>query len=85
MRWLPPLVFASLMVVQRVLTHVHPPHPASAGAAGQPRHLPVGWHRSARSCSTGLIAYLLWREFSGSRRAAIWAAAVVAALGFHEA
>jgi hypothetical protein len=33
----------------------------------------------------GLIAYLLWREFSGSRRAAVWAAAAVAALGFNEA
>jgi membrane-associated phospholipid phosphatase len=33
----------------------------------------------------GLIAYLLWREFSGQRRAAIWAAAAVAALGFNEA
>jgi len=29
----------------------------------------------------GLIAYLLWREFSGSRRAAVWSAAAVAALG----
>ena len=33
----------------------------------------------------GLIAYLLWREFSGSRRAAVWSAAAVAALGFNEA
>jgi len=32
----------------------------------------------------GLIAYLLWREFSGSRRGAIWSAASVAALGFSE-
>jgi membrane-associated phospholipid phosphatase len=33
----------------------------------------------------GLIAYLLWREFSGRQRTAIWAGAVVAALGFNEA
>ena len=33
----------------------------------------------------GLIAYLLWREFSGRRATAIWAAAAVAALGFNEA
>src|SRR5258706_208503 len=32
-----------------------------------------------------LLAYLLWREFSGRRTTAIWAAAVVAALGFNEA
>jgi membrane-associated phospholipid phosphatase len=33
----------------------------------------------------GLIAFLLWREFSGQRRTAIAAGAVVAALGFNEA
>ena len=33
----------------------------------------------------GLIAYLLWREFSGQRRTAIWLGAAVAALGFNEA
>jgi membrane-associated phospholipid phosphatase len=33
----------------------------------------------------GLIAYLLWHEFSQSRRAAVWAGTVVAALGFNEA
>ena len=32
----------------------------------------------------GLIAYLLWRELSGQRRAAIWAGAVVVALAFNE-
>jgi membrane-associated phospholipid phosphatase len=32
----------------------------------------------------GLIAYLIWREVSGSRRAAVWSAGVVAALGFSE-
>jgi membrane-associated phospholipid phosphatase len=33
----------------------------------------------------GLVAYLLWREFSGSRRAAVWWGTAVAALGFNEA
>jgi membrane-associated phospholipid phosphatase len=33
----------------------------------------------------GLIAYLIWREFSGNSRHAIWAAGVVGALGFSEA
>jgi membrane-associated phospholipid phosphatase len=32
----------------------------------------------------GLVAYLIWREISGSRRAAIWSAGVVAALAFSE-
>jgi membrane-associated phospholipid phosphatase len=33
----------------------------------------------------GLIAYLLWREFSGRRSTAIWSGAAVAALAFNEA
>jgi undecaprenyl-diphosphatase len=33
----------------------------------------------------GLTAYLLWREFSGQRRTAIWAGTVIAALAFNEA
>jgi PAP2 superfamily len=33
----------------------------------------------------GLITYLLWREFSGTRRFAIWGGAVVAALAYNEA
>ena len=33
----------------------------------------------------GLIAFLIWREVSGSKRTAIWASGVVAALGFSEA
>jgi undecaprenyl-diphosphatase len=33
----------------------------------------------------GLVAYLLWREFSRSRRAAVWWGTAVTALGFNEA
>ena len=33
----------------------------------------------------GLIAYLLWREFSGSQRGMIYAIGTVAALSFNEA
>src|SRR6266567_2690145 len=33
----------------------------------------------------GLIAYLIWREVSGTRRTAIWSAGAVAALAFNEA
>jgi len=32
----------------------------------------------------GLIAYLLWREFSGSRQGRAWAIGTVAALSFNE-
>lgn len=34
---------------------------------------------------SGLIAYLLWREFSGSRRGGIWAIGAVAALAYNQA
>lgn len=33
----------------------------------------------------GLIAYLLWREFSGSSQGKAWAVGAVAALSFNEA
>jgi membrane-associated phospholipid phosphatase len=84
MRWLPPVALATLMVVHRGLTHVI--HVLS-GRIGPPGHLhgtfPSG---GSERCVVfyGLIAYLLWREFSGRRTPAIWAAAVVACLAFNE-
>jgi membrane-associated phospholipid phosphatase len=84
MRWLPALAFVAVSVVQRLVTHaIH----AVDHRVGPPGHLhgtfPSGGSDRA-ILFYGLIAYLLWREFSGSRRAAIWSAAVVAALGFNE-
>jgi hypothetical protein len=32
----------------------------------------------------GLIAYFLWREFSGRRVTAVWSGAAVAAVAFNE-
>lgn len=83
-RWLPPVVLGSLIVVDhyvvRVITvtfHRVPPPGATQGT------FPSG------GCDRvivfyGLIAYLLWRELSGRRGPLIWAAGVVAALGFNE-
>ena len=84
MRWLPALAFVAVSVVQRLVTHaIH----AVDHRVGPPGHLhgtfPSGGSERA-ILFYGLIAYLLWREFSGSRRAAIWSAAVVDALGFNE-
>jgi|RhiMetdeSRZDD1v2_1073273.scaffolds.fasta_scaffold11210_10 membrane-associated phospholipid phosphatase len=83
-RWLPPVAVAALIVVWRGLTvAIHHTIPR----IGPPGH-PDGTFPSGGSARAiafyGLIAYLLWREFSGSRRGAIWAGAVVAALGFNE-
>ena len=85
MRWLPPLALVTLVVGQKLVVHVihHLVHRVG------PPDSPYGVFPSggcARAVVVyGLIAYLLWREFSGRRATAIWAAAAVAALGFNEA
>ncbi len=84
-RWLPPAAFAALVVIDHYTTLAlrHVFH-----RVGPPTS-PLGTFPSG-GCDRcivfyGLIAYLLWREFSGRRPAAIWAACAVAALGFNEA
>jgi len=84
-RWLAPVSLISLIAVDHYTTlalrHVfHREGPPIS---------PLGTYPSG-GCDRcivfyGLIAYLLWREFSGKRSTAIWAAAAVAALGFNEA
>lgn len=83
-RWLPPLALVLLVLIEHFLTiaidmTIHrPPPPGSHGT------FPSGG--AARAVAIyGLIAYLLWREFSGRRRAGIWAGVVVAVLAFNEA
>jgi membrane-associated phospholipid phosphatase len=84
-RWLAPAVFGAAIVVDHYLKL----------AIGHTFHRigpPTSPHGSFPSGGVdriilfyGLIAYLLWREFSGQRRAAIWAGTAVAALAFNEA
>ena len=83
-RWLPPLALGSLIVVGKYavigihhfIHRVGPPtSPLGTFPSGGVSRVVVFY---------GLIAYLLWREFSGSRRAAIWSATAVAALAFSE-
>lgn len=84
-RWLPPVALAAAIVVDHFTTlalrHVFE-------RVGPPTS-PLGTYPSggADRCIFlyGLIAFLIWREFSGRRSMAIWAAAAVAALGFNEA
>src|SRR6266700_5935533 len=82
-RWIPPVVLGSLIVVDKFLTlainHTirRTPPPGAGGlfpSGGSDRAIVI----------YGVIAYLLWREFSGRRQTALWAAAAVAALGFNE-
>jgi membrane-associated phospholipid phosphatase len=83
-RWLPPVALASLIVVDKyvVIAIHHVVH-----RAGPPTS-PLGTFPSGGASRAvvfyGLIAYLLWREFSGTRRAAVWYGAAVAALAFNE-
>lgn len=82
-RWLPPVALGSLIVIDHFLTlainHTitRTPPPGAGGI------FPSGGTDRAIDYY-GLIAYLLWREFSGQRRTAIFAGAVVAAMGFSE-
>jgi membrane-associated phospholipid phosphatase len=83
-KWLPPVVLATAIVGDHFTTLAlrHVFH-----RLGPPTS-PLGTYPSG-GCDRvvlfyGLIAYLLWREFSGQRRTAIVAGAAVAALGFNE-
>jgi membrane-associated phospholipid phosphatase len=84
-RWLPPVVLGAAIVFDHYLTLAlrHTFHRLG------PPDSPLGTFPSG-GCDRvivfyGLIAYLIWREVSGSRRTAIWSAGVVAALAFSEA
>ena len=84
-KWLPPVVLTAAIVIDHFTTLAlrHVFH-----RLGPPTS-PLGTYPSG-GCDRvivfyGLIAYLLWREFSGQRRTAIVIAAAVAALGFNEA
>lgn len=84
-RWLPVVVFVAVIVGDHFTTQAlrHVFH-----RLGPPTS-PLGTFPSG-GCDRvilfyGVIGYLLWREFSGRRRAAIGVGATVAALGFNEA
>ena len=85
MRWLPPLAIGTIIALQHPLTSaIH----RAVHRLGPPGHMhgtfPSG---GCERCVAfyGLIAYLLWREFSGTRRGAIGAGTVVGLLAFNEA
>jgi membrane-associated phospholipid phosphatase len=84
-RWLPPAALGvAILVDHYATTKLHrtirrlgpPPNPLGTYPAGGP-------DRIVLFC--GLIAYLLWREFSGSRHGKIWAIGAVSALAFSQA
>ena len=84
-KWLPPVALGAAIFIDHYMTQAlrHTFHRLG------PPDSPLGTFPSG-GCDRiillyGLIAYLIWREVSGSKRAAIWSAGVVAALAFNEA
>jgi membrane-associated phospholipid phosphatase len=83
-KWLPPVALGAAIFIDHYLTLAlrHVFHRIG------PPDSPLGTFPSG-GCDRifvfyGLIAYLIWREVSGSRRVAVWSAGVIAALGFSE-
>lgn len=83
-RWLPPVVLAAVLVYDHyaalALRHIF-------HRLGPPTS-PLGTYPSGGDDRAvlfyGAIGFLLWYEFSGKRRAAVWLASIVAVLGFNE-
>ena len=84
-RWLPPAALGVALLADHFATaRLHstirrpgpPPNPLGTYPAGGPDRIVL---------FSGLIAYLLWREFSGSRRGVASATGAVAALAFSQA
>jgi hypothetical protein len=84
-RWLPPSALGAAILVDYAATHaLH----RRFRRVGPPAN-PLGTYPSGGMDRVvlfyGLIAHMLWREFSGSREGKIWAAAAVAALSYNQA
>jgi membrane-associated phospholipid phosphatase len=84
-KWLPPAALGTALLVDHYVTLAIR---RKFGRPGPPDS-PGGTYPSG-GCDRvvlfyGLIAYLLWREFSGSQRGKIYAIGTVAALSFNEA
>jgi len=84
-KWLPPVAMGAAIVIDHYMTQAlrHTFHRIG------PPDSPLGTFPSG-GCDRilviyGLIAYLIWREASGRKPVAIWAAGAVAAMAFNEA
>jgi membrane-associated phospholipid phosphatase len=84
-KWLPPVALGAAIIIDQYVTLALRHTVRRLG----PPDSPLGAFPSG-GCDRiillyGLIAYLIWRETSGTRRTAIWSAGAVAALAFNEA
>ena len=84
-KWLPPAALGAAILVDHYATLALRHRFGRLGPPGSP-----GGTYPSGGCDRvvlfyGLIAHMLWREFSGSRRGKVWAIGTVAALSFNEA
>jgi hypothetical protein len=84
-KWVPPAALGTAFVVEKCVTGAIR---RKFGRPGPPSS-PLGTYPSGGVDRVvylhGLIAYLLWREFSGTPQGKAWAIGAVAALSFNEA
>jgi membrane-associated phospholipid phosphatase len=84
-KWLPPAALASAVLVDHYVTLALR---RKIGRPGPPSS-PLGTYPCGGTDRVvlfyGLVAYLLWREFSGTPQGKAWAVGTVAALSFSEA
>lgn len=84
-KWLPPAALGAAILVDHYVTLALRHKFGRLGPPGSP-----GGTYPSGGCDRvvflyGLIAYMLWREFSGSESGRIWAIGAVTALSFNEA
>ncbi len=84
-KWLPPVALAAALLIDHFLTLALRHTFDRVGPPGSPHGTFPSGGCDRVFVFYGLIAYLIWRVASGSRRTAIWSAGVVAALGYSEA
>jgi membrane-associated phospholipid phosphatase len=83
-RWLPPAALGAAVLVDKYTTIALRRRFGRPGPPGSP-----GGTYPSGGCDRvvffyGLIAHLLWREYSGSRSGKVWAAGAVTALAFNQ-
>jgi membrane-associated phospholipid phosphatase len=84
-KWLPPVALGAAILVDHYVTLAIRRKFRRPGPPDSPRGTYPSGGCDRVVLFYGLIAYLLWREFSGSQRGMIYATGTVAALSFNEA
>ena len=84
-KWVPPAALGAAVLVDKYATLALRHRFGRLGPPGSPGGTYPSGGVDRVVFFYGLIAYLLWREFSGSRRGKAWAIGAVAALSFNEA